>query len=302
MNSLKGSRRTRLAVAAVLALLALSGCSSPNIGTGESSGAVAPANENLTVQSSSTPTEHPDIPAASPTPSGQEWADEKVNAWVDNSGIKSVKGFLYPYNLINSWDSPKAGHLRLFIDDSYEFNRDGMSQHFETATDELRIMGLVMFESIGDDSPELETVDIATEDGSRSGSYSRSRTGADPSDLDAWADEKYVQWLDAMNDTYESFCGFTIKKLEQYRECLPTDPHAYVESVEAPAEGELVVTLSPGEWQDNTYDTDTMRGVDFVASNMMLKINSKAFATEAVESLTVVVDGTDESGTEKWSE
>lgn len=95
-------------------------------------------------------------------------------------------------------------------------------------------MGLVMFESIGDDSPELETVDIAAEDGSRSGSYSRSRTGADPSDLDAWADENYVQWLDAMNDTYKSFCGFTIKKLDQYRECLPTDPHAYVESVEAP--------------------------------------------------------------------
>ena len=42
-----------------------------------------------------------------------------------------------------------------------------------------------------------------------------------------------------------------------------------------------------------------MRGVDFVASNMLLKINSKAFTTEAVENLTVVVEGSNESGTEK---
>jgi hypothetical protein len=294
--------RTRLVVHAVLAALVLSGCSlaSPaESGQGESSKTAAAGGESTTALSASPPTADASTPAAGPTLTGQEWADAKVNAWVDNSGIKSVKGFLYPYNLINSWDSPKAGHLRLFIDDSYEFNRDGTAQGYETATDELRIMGLVMFESIGDDSPELETVDIATEDGTRSGSYSRSRTGADPSDLDAWADEKYVQWLDAMNDTYESFCGTTIKKLEQYRECIPTDPHAYVESVEAPAEGELVVTLGPGEWQDNTYDTDSMRGVDFVASNMILKINSKAFTTEAVEILTVVVDGSNESGTEK---
>jgi hypothetical protein len=294
--------RTRRVVHAVLAALVLSGCalaSPAESSQGESSKVAVAGGESTTAQGSNTPTADASTPAASPMPDGQEWADEKVNAWVANSGIKSVKGFLYPFNLINSWDSPKAGHLRLFIDDSYEFNRDGTAQRYETATDELRIMGLVMFESIGGDSPELETVDIATEDGSRSGSYSRSRTGADPSDLDAWADEKYVQWLDAMNDTYESFCGTTIKKLEQYRDCIPTDPHAYVESVEAPAEGELVVTLGPGEWQDNTYDTDTMRGVDFVASNMILKINNKAFTTEAVENLTVVVDGSNESGTEK---
>lgn len=42
-----------------------------------------------------------------------------------------------------------------------------------------------------------------------------------------------------------------------------------------------------------------MRGVDFVASNMLLKINSKTFTTEAVENLTVMVEGSNESGTEK---
>ncbi|WP_258142680.1 hypothetical protein [Arthrobacter sp. MYb227] len=215
-----------------------------------------------------------------------------------NSGIKSVKGFLYPYNLIDSWESTEAGHLRITIANSYKFNQDGSAQRYETATDELRTMGLIMFESIGEDSPELEKVTVQTANGSRTGSYSRARTGADPSDLDAWANEKYVQWLDAMNDTYESLCGKRIKKLSDYRSCIPTDPHAYVESVSAPARGELVVKLVPGIWQNNTYDTPTMSGIDFVSSNMSLKINGKAHSTEGVDKLTVLVVGEDDSSVE----
>ncbi|WP_372698338.1 hypothetical protein [Arthrobacter sp. JSM 101049] len=293
--------RTRYIFTAALAALALSGCSVASAEGGDvehASTAVAAA-ENTTAPSSRTPLAQTNAATTSPIPAGQEWADEKVNAWVENSSVKSVKGFLYPFNLINSWNSPESGHIRLVIDNSYQFNKDGTAQRYETARDELRIMGLIMFESIGDDSPELETVTVTTEDGTRTGSFSRSRTGADPSDLDAWADEKYVQWLDAMNDAYESFCGTTIEKLEDYRNCLPADPHAYVESVEAPAEGELLVTLSPGPWQGNTYDTDSMRGVDFVAGNMIIKINKKAFTTEQVETLTVVVDGEEESGVAK---
>ncbi|MGR6901188.1 hypothetical protein [Glutamicibacter sp. BSL13] len=100
-----------------------------------------------------------------------------------------------------------------------------------------------MFESIGESSPELEAVTFTTEDGTKSGTYSRARTGADPADLKSWAEEEYVQWLGSMNDTYESFCGKSIKKLEDYRSCIPTDPHAYIASVEAPARGELLVTF-----------------------------------------------------------
>ncbi len=238
--------------------------------------------------------------AVSPTleASGQDWADSKIQAWLDNSGIKSVKGFYPPNNLMISWSSSEPGHLEIVLDNSYRFNQDGMLQSYERPTDELRIMGLVMFESIGEQSPELESVTFATKNGKYSGSYSRARTGADPDDRDAWAEEKYVQWLDSMNDTYESFCGATIKKLETYRSCIPTDPHAYIDSVESPDFGELVVTLSPGIWQDNTYDTKSLPGVNFVSGNMMLKINSKAHGNEQVEKLTVVVEGSDETSTE----
>lgn len=94
LSSLKGSRRTRLAFTAVLAILALSGCSSAEIGTGESGNAVAAADESLTAGRRHTSCQ-PDAERAG-------MGRQKVMVWVDNSGIKSVKGFLYPYNLINS--------------------------------------------------------------------------------------------------------------------------------------------------------------------------------------------------------
>lgn len=58
------------------------------------------------------------------------------------------------------------------------------------------------------------------------------------------------------------------------------------------------MTLAPGNWQDNTYDTKSLPGVNFVSGNMMLKINSKAHGNEQVEKLTVIVEGSDETSTE----
>ncbi len=209
-----------------------------------------------------------------------------------------MKGFYPPNNLMISWSGSAPGHLEIVLDNSYQFNQDGMLQSYERPTDELRIMGLVMFESIGEQSPELESVTFATENGKYSGTYSRSRTGADPNDRDAWAKEKYVQWLDSMNDTYESFCGATIKKIETYRSCIPTDPHAYIDSVESPKFGYLVVKLSSGAWQKNTYDSAPLDGVRLVSSNMLIRINAKAHGNEQVEQLTVIVEGYDETSTE----
>lgn len=223
--------------------------------------------------------------------SGQAWADSKIDMWKENSGIKSTKGFLYPYNLMTSWESPEPGIINIFLDNSMEFNRDGMQEHYQGPEDELRTMGLIMFESVGEASPELETVTFATEDGKHSGTYSRARTGADPNDRKAWAKEKYAQWIDGMNDVYESLCGAEITSLEVYRNCLPADPHAYVEKVESPAFGELVVTLADGPWIDGEYD---MPASSFVSGNMMLKINGKAAIGEKVEKLTVIArDGED---------
>ena len=216
--------------------------------------------------------------------SGQAWADSKIEMWKENSGIKSTKGFLYPYNLTTSWESPSPGVINIFLDNSMKFGTQ-MPQSYETKEDELRTMGLIMFESVGEASPELESVTFATENGKHSGTYTRARTGADPQDRKAWAEEKYVQWLDAMNDTYESFCHNEITEVEVYRNCLPTDPHAYVEKVESPAFGELVVTLEDGPWIDGEYD---MPASSFVSSNMSIKINRKAAKGEKVEKLTVI--------------
>ncbi|PRA10974.1 hypothetical protein CQ010_10355 [Arthrobacter sp. MYb211] len=300
--------RLRVVFTAALAALALTGCSvQATPPPGETAGVPASA-----TTSSPSPSPSPAAAESSATQrydpargldaSGQDWADSKIQAWLDNSGIKSVKGFLGAYKLMNSWDSPKPGHLSIHLDNSYRFNQDGSAESHEVSTDELRFMGRIMFESIGKKSPELESVTFATENKQHSGTFSRARTGADPADREAWAEEKFVQWLEAMNDTYESFCSANIKKIETYRDCIPTDPHAYIDSVSSPAIGELVVTLAPGIWQGNTYDTDSIPGVDFVSGNMMLKINSKAHGPEQVETLTVKVQGTEETSTEHKSE
>lgn len=284
-----------LATIAVFCLL-LSSCSASS----EVSASASPTFEQAaqTPEASASATEVPTSTTLTPESSGQDWADSKIQAWLDNSGIKSVKGFYPPNNLMISWSGAKPGHLKIVLDNSYRFNQDGMFQSYQGPTDELRIMGRVMFESIGAQSPELESVTFSTKNKKYSGTYSRARTGADPNDRKAWAEEKYVQWLDAMNDTYESFCGNSIKKIETYRSCIPTDPHAYIDSVESPKFGELVVTLNPGIWQNNTYDTKSMPGVGFVSSNMQLKINRKAHGDEQVEKLTVRVKGSDETSTE----
>lgn len=240
--------------------------------------------------------------SANPDPSplsGQAWANSKIQMWKDNSGIKSTQGFLYPYNLMTSWESPKAGVLNIYLDNSMIFNQDGMQESYQTREDELRFMGVIMFESVGEKSPEFESVTFSTEDGKNSGTYTRARTGADPNDRKAWANEKYVQWLSGMNDTYESMCHAEITSIEVYRRCLPDDPHAYVDKVTSPAFGELVVTIKDGPWMDGEYD---MPASSFVSSNMIIKINKKAALGEQVEKLTVIARDGDDATTAKREE
>lgn len=296
--------RSRLLFTIAAVSLVLAGCSSqpdasvsasPPTGK-ETHAPVASVSPSASASATST------VEAAAVSPaleaSGQDWADSKIQAWLDNSGIKSVKGFLGTFKLISSWDSPTTGHLNVHLDNSYKFNLDGMAESYERPSDELRFMAEIMFESIGEQSPELESATFETENGEYSGTYSRARTGADPLDREAWAEEKYIQWLDSMNGTYESLCHAPIKKIETYRSCIPTDPHAYIDSVESPKFGHLVVKLSSGTWQKNTYDSAPLDGVRLVSSNMLIRINAKAHGNEQVEKLTVVVEGSDETSTE----
>ncbi|MEG2925981.1 MAG: hypothetical protein RR861_05720 [Glutamicibacter sp.] len=293
--------RTRSVIALSSLALLLAGCNA-------APEQAAPADSTAASVAGSTPaaqpaaeTGEPGETAPEPGPaelgananSGQAWADSKIEMWKENSGIKSTKGFLYPYNLMTSWESPAPGAINIFLDNSMKFGTQ-MRESYETNEDELRMMGRIMFESVGEASPELESVTFATEDGNNSGTFTRARTGADPEDRKAWATEKYTQWLSAMNDTYKSLCGAEITELEIYRTCLPADPHAYVEKVESPALGELVVTLADGPWIDGEYD---MPASIFVSGNMMLKINERAATGEKVEKLTVLARNGDDTDT-----
>ncbi|ALQ32487.1 hypothetical protein AA310_02510 [Arthrobacter sp. YC-RL1] len=293
--------RIRILGLAVAAAFLLSGCSStppqqpevapPAVGSTASSPAaeaVAPSSTQSAEQSVE--------PLRN---SGQDWADEKIQMWVDNSGIKSTKGFLYPYNLMTGWTSPKPGVIDIKLANDMVFNKDGMQESYQGPTDELRFMGLIMFESIGKDSPELETITFSTENNKYSGTYTRALTGADPEDREAWAQEKYVQWLNSMNDTYESFCKAEITSLKIYRQCIPSDPHAYIDKVESPAPGELVVTLEDGPWMDGTYD---LPASGFVSSNMMIRINEKNDGLQPLEKLTVTARGGEDTSVEEYDE
>lgn len=54
--------------------------------------------------------------------------------WVDNSGIKSTKGVLYPYNLMTGWTSPKPGVIDIKLANDMVFNKDGMQESYQGAT------------------------------------------------------------------------------------------------------------------------------------------------------------------------
>lgn len=300
--------RIRSFITLSIVAILMTGCSAsqaPTPSSEPSESATAPANAPASAVTADTELAENSL-APSPTKStaapltGQAWADSKIKMWKDNSGIKSTQGFSYPYNLMTSWESPKPGVINISLDNSMIFNRDGMQESYQTREDELRFMGLIMFESVGEKSPELESITFATEDGKNSGTYSRARTGADPNDRKAWAKEKYAQWLSGMNDVYESMCHAEITTLEVYRRCLPDDPHAYVDKVESPAFGELVVTIKDGPWMGGTYDTPAS---SFVSSNMIIKINDKAAAGEQVDKLTVIARSGGDTGTanrEDW--
>ena len=103
-------------------------------------------------------------------------------------------------------------------------------------------------------------------------------TGA--AELEAWADERFDDWLRSMNFTYQGLCG-GVDSVADYRQCVPDDPHGYITDFEAPVAGELVVRIEKGPWQGGPYEP----AATFMAGNMMLKIVSYS---NDVDLLTVI--------------
>lgn len=104
-------------------------------------------------------------------------------------------------------------------------------------------------------------------------------------ELEAWAKDRFADWLRSMNFTYQGLCG-GVDSVADYRQCVPDDPHGYITSVEAPAAGELVVRIENGAWQGGPY----VPAAEFMAGNMMLKIGSYS---NDVDYLTVITEDGD---------
>lgn len=128
------------------------------------------------VQAASEPKTQPQpaVPDAAPVASdpGQAWSNEKMNQWLKNEGANSVRGFVRPFNLIQSWESKKTGEITLTVDNAVSIGDDVFHDNLGPANN-LYIIAAVMMESIGDEAPDLKSVVAVTEDGKREESYTR---------------------------------------------------------------------------------------------------------------------------------
>ncbi|MGP5390484.1 hypothetical protein [Glutamicibacter arilaitensis] len=115
----------------------------------------------------------------------------------------------------------------------------------------------------------------------------------------AWADDAYDSWFKGMQYTYieDKNAGMFCTKfddLKGYRDCVPNDPHAYIESFTSTEPGHLIVTLAPdSRWQGGEYDTEGS-GLPFVAGNVGPRLQQDGFPFLKV---TAKIAGTDESYT-----
>lgn len=64
---------------------------------------------------------------------------------------------------------------------------------------------------------------------------------------------------------YSGDCDAPFETLEEFRDCSPDDPVAYLDSFESPRPGELIVTLMPEAWGGGEYDPDRVFTVPYLA-------------------------------------
>lgn len=111
-----------------------------------------------------------------------------------------------------------------------------------------------------------------------------------------WAGVKYDQFLETTGATYSEDCG-DASTPAGLRACAPNEPFAYVSAVESPKPGELVVTVTPEAWGGGEYDPDRHYTLEYVASNMALRM---AHHDDDVESLTVTTPDGSHTHTDHW--
>lgn len=111
-----------------------------------------------------------------------------------------------------------------------------------------------------------------------------------------WADGKYTQWIEGMHYVYRLMCG-DIDTIEDYRACVPDDPHGYITEFTAEKIGDLHITIGPGPWEGGTYDDESLPVAKFVGGNVVGKISMTATDLDTVT--TVTYDGS-QSDVEEW--
>lgn len=112
-----------------------------------------------------------------------------------------------------------------------------------------------------------------------------------------WVGEKYDQFLESTGDMYSGE-GDDASTPAGLRACAPFEPFAYVSALESPAPGELLVTVTPEEaWGGGAYDPEQVSTLEYVASNMALRM---AHHDDDVQTLTVTTPGGAHTYTDYW--
>lgn len=145
-------KKTARAAALLVAALALAGCTS----------AAASTPAPVAVEQA----------AATASSTEQAWADEKVNQWLGSLGARNFDA-LEPYmGRIVSHHATKVGTLSLVVGNELAENDEIYEKNLGPANN-IWIIGASLMEKVADQSPELKTVTIATEDGKRTETYTR---------------------------------------------------------------------------------------------------------------------------------
>lgn len=77
-----------------------------------------------------------------------------------------------------------------------------------------------------------------------------------------------VYHANAGHESFTDDCDAPFETLEAYQACSPGDPAAYLDSIESPRDGELIVTLMPEAWGGGEYDPDRVFTVPYLAENL----------------------------------
>lgn len=88
---------------------------------------------------------------------GQAWADEKMDQWLDKIRADSVAGLALGFRLIDSWSSPAPGELVVTLDASLPHSKVAQTPYW-SIDQELQGTAVTILDNIYFDAPGLERI------------------------------------------------------------------------------------------------------------------------------------------------